>query len=501
MEGAELTENMINGVERPVKGAELFAFTLRVHVFFFQAEDGIRDVAVTGVQTCALPISGLHAWYKPISRSEDTVVIIEGKERIMMGSNNYLGLTHHPDVLAAAKAALDRYGSGCTGSRLLNGTLDLHVQLEAELAEFFGKEACVVFSTGYQANLGVVSGLVGRGDLVFLDKLDHPSIVDGAKLPFGETHRFAHGDLADVDRRLPGGTRGRDPLPALQRPAAGLQGCPAAVQHRRRAGRPACHAARAGAPRAPVAQCPPHPGRPPLAGLRHRHDGDTHHSVPHRRVREDADLLAQAVRRRRVHESRGAAGAAAVALPPADQRDGHAHGRPDRLRARDLRQARKRVGGRLSAVRIAPVSNGRGLERFIAFPYDHHRGDPQWVAPLRMDVRTLLSPKKNPFFRHAEAQYFVAQSEGRTVGRIAAIKNDAHNREHHDRVGFYGFFESVNDQTLADALFDTAAQWLRHKGCDTMRGPMSPSINDECGLLVHGFETPPTLMMPHNPPD
>src|SRR5207302_4622168 len=231
-----------------------------------------------------------------------------------------------------------------------------------------------------------------------------------------------------------------------------------------------------------------------------RHDGDTHHSVPHRRVREDADLLAQAVRRRRVHEPRGAARAAAFALPPADQRDGHAHGRPDRLRARDLRQARKRVGGRLSAVRIAPVSNGRGLERFIAFPYDHHRSDPQWVPQLRMDVRTLLSSRKNPFFRHAEAQYFVAQVGERTHGRIAAIKNDAHNREHHDRVGFYGFFESVNDQTLADALFDTAAQWLRHKGCDTMRGPMSPSINDECGLLVHGFETPPTLMMPHNPP-
>ncbi|PYP07269.1 MAG: hypothetical protein DMD27_01775, partial [Gemmatimonadetes bacterium] len=137
--------------------------------------------------------SGLHAWYKPISRSEDTVVVIEGKERIMMGSNNYLGLTHHPEVLGAAKAALDRYGSGCTGSRLLNGTLDLHQQLEAELAQFFGKEACLVFSTGYQANLGIVSGLVGRGDVVFLDKLDHASIVDGAKMSYGETVRFNHG--------------------------------------------------------------------------------------------------------------------------------------------------------------------------------------------------------------------------------------------------------------------------------------------------------------------
>ncbi len=146
--------------------------------------------------------AGLYPYFKPISHSEDTVVVIEGKPRIMMGSNNYLGLTHHPDVLAAAKAALERYGSGCTGSRFLNGTLDLHEQLEAELAEFFHKEACLVFSTGYQANLGVISGLVGRGDVVFLDKLDHASIVDGATMSHGETVRFAHGDLADLERRM-----------------------------------------------------------------------------------------------------------------------------------------------------------------------------------------------------------------------------------------------------------------------------------------------------------
>src|SRR3989440_5273765 len=120
----------------------------------------------------------------------------------MMGSNNYLGLTHHPAVLAAAKQALERYGSGCTGSRLLNGTLDLHERLEQELAQFFGKEACLVFSTGYQANLGLISGLVGRGDVVFLDKLDHASIVDGAKLSHGETMRFNHGDLAGLERKL-----------------------------------------------------------------------------------------------------------------------------------------------------------------------------------------------------------------------------------------------------------------------------------------------------------
>jgi 8-amino-7-oxononanoate synthase len=153
--------------------------------------------------------AGLYPYFKPISHSEDTVVVIEGKERIMMGSNNYLGLTHHPSVLAAAKAALERYGSGCTGSRFLNGTLDLHERLEADLAVFFGKEACLVFSTGYQANLGAISGLVGRGDTVVLDKLDHASIVDGAKMAHGETVRFNHGDMAGLERKLqkvaPGG--------------------------------------------------------------------------------------------------------------------------------------------------------------------------------------------------------------------------------------------------------------------------------------------------------
>ncbi|HVH66229.1 MAG TPA: hypothetical protein VM716_00015 [Gemmatimonadales bacterium] len=145
-----------------------------------------------------------------------------------------------------------------------------------------------------------------------------------------------------------------------------------------------------------------------------------------------------------------------------------------------------------------PVTDGRGLERFIAFPYDLYRGDPVWVPPLRMDVRTMLTPTKNPFFQHAELQCFVGLSDGRTVGRIAAIKNDAHNRTWSDRVGFYGFFESVNDPATATALFDAAGRWLRDKGFRVMRGPMNPSINDECGLLVEGFDTPPTILMPHN---
>ncbi|MGH7701868.1 MAG: aminotransferase class I/II-fold pyridoxal phosphate-dependent enzyme [Gemmatimonadales bacterium] len=171
---------------------------------------GLFDKCRQFTKAREIQAAGLYPYFKPISESEDTVVVIEGQKRIMLGSNNYLGLTHHPQVLDAALRALHRYGSGCTGSRFLNGTLDLHGQLERALAEFLGKEDCLVFSTGYSANLGLISGLVGRGDVVYLDKLDHASIVDGAKMSYGETVRFNHGDLPSLERQLERnrGTRG-----------------------------------------------------------------------------------------------------------------------------------------------------------------------------------------------------------------------------------------------------------------------------------------------------
>ena len=122
-----------------------------------------------------------------------------------------------------------------------------------------------------------------------------------------------------------------------------------------------------------------------------------------------------------------------------------------------------------------------------------------WVPPLRRDVASLLDRKKNPFFEHAEAEYFVAERGGEVVGRIAAISNRLHNEIHEDRVGFFGFFESVRDPEVAAALFATASDWLGSRGLDTMRGPASFSTNDECGLLVMGFDRPPAIMMPHNP--
>ena len=146
--------------------------------------------------------AGFYPYFVPIEASHDTEVVIRGQRKIMVGSNNYLGLTHHPYVLEKARQALVRYGTGCTGSRFLNGTLDLHEELEGRLQALMGTESALVFSTGYQTNLGVISTLVGRGDHLFLDKLNHASIVDGALLTYGTTHRYPHADLAALERQL-----------------------------------------------------------------------------------------------------------------------------------------------------------------------------------------------------------------------------------------------------------------------------------------------------------
>jgi 8-amino-7-oxononanoate synthase len=145
---------------------------------------------------------GLYPYFIPVEQSDATEVIVDGVRRVMVGSNNYLGLTNDPRVLAAASAALQKYGSACTGSRFLNGNTDLHDRLEVELAQLVGKEAALVFPTGYQANLGVVSALAGPGDVLLIDKLNHASMVDGATLSGAEIVRFRHADLAHLEARL-----------------------------------------------------------------------------------------------------------------------------------------------------------------------------------------------------------------------------------------------------------------------------------------------------------
>jgi GNAT superfamily N-acetyltransferase len=151
-------------------------------------------------------------------------------------------------------------------------------------------------------------------------------------------------------------------------------------------------------------------------------------------------------------------------------------------------------------VTIRRVETAKDLARFIDLPYQLHRRDLNWVPPFKAEVRKLLDRQHNPFFAHADADYFLALRVDEVVGRIAAIHNRLHNDYHHDRVGFFGFFESVNDFQVASALVDAAADWVRQRGLDTLRGPMSFSVNDECGLLIEGFDMPNSIMMPHNPP-
>ena len=145
---------------------------------------------------------GIYPYFHALESRQDTEVVMEGKRRIMLGSNNYLGLTTHPDVIKAGLEALERYGSGCSGSRFLNGTLQLHLELEKELASFLRKEAVVTFSTGFQSNLGIISAIVGRGDYVIMDRENHASLYDGCRLSFGKMLRFKHNDMADLEQKL-----------------------------------------------------------------------------------------------------------------------------------------------------------------------------------------------------------------------------------------------------------------------------------------------------------
>ncbi len=149
-----------------------------------------------------LKASGLYPYFRSIEENHDTEVIIGGKKLLMFGSNSYMGLTNHPKVLEAARNALTRYGSSCSGSRFLNGTSKLHLELEEKLAAHLGKEAALTFTTGFQTNLGTVASITGRNGVLILDELDHASIIEGSRLSFSKVLKFAHNDMADLEKRL-----------------------------------------------------------------------------------------------------------------------------------------------------------------------------------------------------------------------------------------------------------------------------------------------------------
>jgi len=152
------------------------------------------------------------------------------------------------------------------------------------------------------------------------------------------------------------------------------------------------------------------------------------------------------------------------------------------------------------SINIVPVLTKSDLKKFIKSQWLFYKDDPNFVPPIIADRMKLLNREKNPFFQHAQAQEFLAYRDNKIVGRISAIVNDNHNLTHNDKVGFFGFFESIDDQEVANALFDTAAKWLKDKGMNAIRGPIDLSMNDEIGLLIEGFDSPPVIMMKYNPP-
>jgi len=150
-------------------------------------------------------------------------------------------------------------------------------------------------------------------------------------------------------------------------------------------------------------------------------------------------------------------------------------------------------------VNIEEVTTRQQLDRFVDLPWRIYKDDPNWVPPLKWDVKAMLNPKQHPFFRHGVAAKFLATCHEEVVGRILASDDPRYNEQNHTNLGHFGFFESINDQVVADALFKRAAAWLRARGRDTIVGPVAFSTNYECGTLIDGFDTPPRMMMPHNP--
>jgi GNAT superfamily N-acetyltransferase len=154
----------------------------------------------------------------------------------------------------------------------------------------------------------------------------------------------------------------------------------------------------------------------------------------------------------------------------------------------------------MADLEVSPVASWRDRRQFMNFPWLLYRGNPNWVPPLRANLREMLGWKHTPFYDNSRIQLFLARRGGYVVGRIAAIVNGGHNDYYKERRGFFGFFESVDDQQVADALFDAVRDWLADRGITDIRGPANPSVNHECGMLIDGFDSPPTFMMTYNPP-
>ncbi|MEI8134061.1 MAG: aminotransferase class I/II-fold pyridoxal phosphate-dependent enzyme [bacterium] len=554
--------------------------------------------------------AGYYPYFHAFDANEGPVVHLNGRKIIMAGSNNYLGLTIDPRVKEAAKQAIDQYGTGCSGSRFLTGTIKLHNQLEEELADFLQKEACLLFSTGYQTAQGVIPTLVGRGEYVIGDKDNHACIVAGnlmAKGMFAEVIRYNHNDMADLERRLEKlpidagklivtdgifsttgemvdlphivglakkynarvmcddahatgvcGVGGRGTashynvvddcdltMGTFSKTFASLGGFvvgDAKVINYIKHTSPALIFSASPTPASVAAA---------LAALRILRDdpsvmqhlldnanymrkgfkeigfkiienqsaivpvivGDDIKAFVFWRKLFDAGVFVNAFITPGVPEGLQMMRTSYMAVHKKEHLDrilelfqeiGEEVGVLDADESAttvDANMTRSAVEYKLDGkITITQAESRKEKLRFLRLVWDLYENEPNWVPPLEMDKMRLIDEKRNPFYRHAEAKFFIAENNGKPIGRIAAIINKTHNSIYKDKVGFFGFFECVNNQEVANALIREAESWLTSKGINSVRGPISPSINDEVGLLVDGFDIPAAFMMPYHMP-
>lgn len=577
--------------------------------------------------------AGYYPYFRAIEENEGPVVRIEGREIIMAGSNNYLGLTADPRVKEAALKATEQFGTGCSGSRYLTGTVRLHEEMEAEMADFMGKEACLLFSTGYQTAQGVIPTLVNRGDYVISDKDNHACIVAGnlmAKGAFGDVIRYKHNEMADLERqlaRLPEaagkliatdgvfstsgeivdlptmialakqygarvmvddahalgviGEGGRGTasyfgldaetdltMGTFSKSLASLGGWVVGeervinyIKHTSPAlifsasPTPASVAAALTALKIMRAE-PERIGRL-IDNANYMRDGFT--SMGYRIIESktavipviigddtltfifwrrlfDAGVFVNAFISPGVMPGLQMMRTSVMATHEKHHLDrilelfediGTEMGLLDKdtpvtaaeQNAVEPEELAEEIGSEgmseftedlgiavpttlptTGLIKIRAARSRKERLEFIRMVWDLYKDDPNWVPPIEMDRMRLIDTEKNPFYKHARVELFIAEKQGKPVGRIAAVVNDVHNNTHDDKVGFFGFFDSINDQDVANTLFNAAGFWLREQGITVMRGPVSPSMNDEVGLLVEGFDSPAMFQMPYNPP-
>ena len=540
-----------------------------------------------------LRTQNLYPYFRPISSAQDTEVVIQGQKVLMLGSNSYLGLTNHPEVKESVKAAVDKYGSGCAGSPFLNGTLNIHLELAEALAGFVGKEAVLVFSTGFQANLGVLSAMVGRGDYVLADKDDHASIVDGCLLSRGHFLRFTHNDMASLEGQLQkldldagklivvDGVFSMSgdiaPLPEIvslaekhraavmvdDAHAIGVLGDhgagtashfgltdrvylimgtfskslasvggfiasdAATIDYLKHNSRPLMFSAsmspaNAGAVLAALKIMRREPERIERLwrntgmmkeGLRALgfDTGASRTPVIPVHCRDSTKALKMALRLQEegvfvnpvispAVPQNGALIRISLMATHTESQINFALEKLAKVGAELGIIPRAKRAPRAPRIAVKQVTTRRELHEFIRYPLALYRRDTHFVPHLLWERARFFS-RANPLFEFTDAAHFVARNGGgQVVGRVTAHVNQRHNEFAQENTGFFGFFESIEEPKVAEALMAAAEDWLRGKGMSAIRGPFNFSTNEECGFLAQGFDQPPVFMMPYTRP-